>query len=135
MQGAISIKISKDQTVPGQAPDIGQQREPGKPSTKDQAINTVLISAGRQILTQGISQFAELSGNYAAADRIDTVLSIASDVAIIAAGGTVGAIAVGVKYGMNIINSAIGQTVAMRDIELLRTRAGFISTQGSRYAR
>jgi len=48
--GAISIKINKDETAQGQAPDVGgTNREPGKPTVQNQAVNTALISAGRQI--------------------------------------------------------------------------------------
>ena len=133
MQGAIDIKISKGQTAQGQRPDVQQaKREPGKPTVQNQAVNAALINAGRQVLTQGINQYAELTGNYAQAERINNVLSIGSDL-VIASTGPVGLIAIGAKYVINTTNSFIKQKRALDNIALARQRAGYISTQGSRY--
>ena len=132
----IEIKIGKKETVKGQAPTTEildrQQQEAGRPSIQSQAVNTALISAGKQVLTQGVNQFAELTGNYVAAERFNTALSIGSDIAILST-GPVGVIAVTAKYGINIANSFVKQIKANRNIDLQRQRAGFISTQGSRY--
>ena len=131
--GAISIKINKDETAQGQAPDVGgTNREPGKPTVQNQAVNTALISAGRQIMKQGITQYANLTGNYAFAEKVDDVLSIGSDIAILAT-GPVGWVAVGTKQIINIANSVIGQINAVRNVELQQQRAGYVATQGSRY--
>jgi len=132
MQGQIDIKISKSQTAEGEAPDIGQSREAGKPTVQNQAIAAVAISVGKQMLTQGVQQYASLTGNYVAAETFSNVVSIISKVAI-AATGPVGIIAVTASTGLNLINSAVKQTIAERDIALQQQRAGFISTQGSRY--
>ena len=131
--GAISIKINKDETAQGQAPDVGgTNREPGKPTVQNQAVNTALISAGRQIMKQGITQYANLTGNYAFAEKVDDVLSIGSDIAILAT-GPVGIIAVASKHAVSMANSFVKQTIAIRDIALQRDRAGYISKRGSRY--
>ena len=133
MQWAIDIKISKGQTAQGQRPDVQQtQREPGKPTVQNQAVNAALINAGKQVLTQGVTQYAELTGNYAQAENINNVLSIGSDLFILST-GAVGAIAIGAKYAINTANSFIKQKRANDNIALLRQRAGFVSTQGSRY--
>ena len=129
---AIDIKINKDQTVEGQAPDIGQEREAGKPSIQKQAVNSALINAGKQIITQGVTQYGNLTGDYATVNNINAVLSIASDISI-AATGPVGVVAVLSKKIINIGNSVVNQITAIRNIELQRQRSGFISTQGSRY--
>ena len=131
--GAISIKINKDETAQGQAPDVGgTNREPGKPTVQNQAVNTALISAGRQIASQGITQFANLTGNYVKAENFNAVLSIGSDIAILAT-GPVGIIAVASKHAVSMANSFVKQTIAIRDIALQRDRAGYISKRGSRY--
>lgn len=135
MQGMIDIKISKSETAQGQAPDVQQtSREPGKQSTKNQAVGVALIAVGKQVAIQGVNQFASLSGNYAQAERFNAILSIGSDIAI-AATGPVGLIAIGAKTAINMGNSFIKQTIARRSIDLQRDRAGFVSTQGSRYGR
>ena len=135
MQGAIDIKISKGQTTEGQRPDIQQtEREPGKPTVQNQAVNAALINAGKQVLNQSVSQFADLTGNYAQAETIENVLSIGSDLLILST-GPVGLVAVGTKYIVNATNSFIKQKRALDNIALARERLGFISTQGSRYGR
>ena len=134
MQGQIEIKISKSQTVQGQAPDVQQAREPGRSTVQNQAVNAVLFSAGKQVLTQGVSQYANLTGNYARAENINNMLSFGSDL-LIASTGPVGLIALTTKYAINITNSFIAQKRANDNIALQRQRLGFVSTQGSRYGR
>jgi uncharacterized protein YaaW (UPF0174 family) len=91
-----------------------------------------LISVGKQVLTQGVTQYAALSGNYAAAETFNAVLSIGADVATLAI-GPVGWVTVGTKTALNLANSFVKQTIAVRNIELQQSRAGIISTKGSRY--
>lgn len=134
----IEIKIGKSETVKGQAPQTeqtqAQKMEAGRPSIQKQAVNTALISAGKQILTQGINQYADLTGNYAQAEAINNVLSIGSDLAILST-GPIGVIAVASKTAISITNSFIKQKRATDNIKLQRERAGFISKLGSRYGR
>jgi hypothetical protein len=130
--GNIEIKISKSQTLEGEAPDVGQEREAGKPSVKSKAMTVALISVGKQVLTQGVTQYAALSGNYAAAETFNAVLSIGADVAMLAM-GPVGVVAVVSKTALNLFSSSVKQTIAVRNIELQQSRAGIISTKGSRY--
>ncbi len=136
--GDIDITIKKGQTGQGQAPKRPEapqsQREPGKPSIQNQAVNNALISAGRQILTQGVDQYAQMSGNYVAAERFNNALSITSDMMMLST-GPVGWIAVGTKHAVSIANSFISQQNARDEIRMQRERAGFITTQGSRYER
>lgn len=132
MNGMIDVKIAKSQTGEGQAPDIQQDREPGKPTTQNQAVNAALISAGKQVLTQGVTQYANLTGNYAKAETFNDVLSIGSDI-VIASTGPVGLIAVAAKTAINTTNNFIQQKRANDNIELAQQRAGYISTKGSRY--
>ena len=133
MQGQIEVKISKSQTVDGQAPDVGQEREAGKPSVQNQALAGAAIALSKQVLSQGITQYGNLTGNYARVETINNVLGIVSDIGIIAAGGPVGAIAVATKYALNLGNSVVSQITANREIAFAQQRAGYIATQGSRY--
>lgn len=131
----IDIIIKKSESGQGQAPTPQapqSDREPGKSTLQNQAVNAALISAGKQIMLQGINQYAELSGNYAMAESINATLSIGADVALLAT-GPVGTIAVASKYLLNVGNALVGQTRARQDVALARERAGAISTKGSRY--
>ena len=130
--GNIEIKISKSQTLEGEAPDVGQEREAGKPSVKNEAMTVALISVGKQVLTQGVQQYANLTGQYAMAETFNAVLSIGADIAILAT-GPVGWVAVGTKTALNLVSSSVKQRIAVRNIELQQSRAGIISTKGSRY--
>jgi len=132
---AIEITIKKSETGQGQSPTMPKaNQEPGKTSVKDSAINTALIMASRQVMTNGINQIAELTGNYAAADRINDTLGIGADILLVST-GPVGVIAVTTKYATNIANSFIKQYRDRNNIELMRQRVGMISTQGSRYGK
>lgn len=129
----IDILIKKSSTGQGQAPVTPQaEREPGKPNIQQQAVNAALINAGKNILYQGVNQYAELTGNYAIAETMNDVLSITSDIAILST-GPIGWIAVGSKTVINIGGSFVKQDRAWKETELLRERAGYISLQGSRY--
>ena len=127
----LAVKIGQATSADGQ-PEVTRQREPGTQTVQNQAVNTAIINAGRQIATQGITQYADLTGNYAFATTVNDVLTIGSDLAILAT-GPVGVIAVGAKYTVQITNSFIQQKRAIDNIELQQQRAGYISTQGSRY--
>jgi hypothetical protein len=131
----IKIAIEKDTTAEGVAPDYKKEGavEPGKVSTQQRAVNTALIGAGKQVLSQGIKQYGNITGDYAMVNAIDNVISIGSDVAMIAVGGVVGIIAVVAKHGLQAANLAITTMQSNRNIDLVRERAGLISVKGSRY--
>lgn len=130
----IDILIKKSSTGQGQAPQTPEaDREPGKQSLQNQAVNTALINAGKQILMQGINQYAELTGNYAGVESINAALSIGADIAMVAT-GPVGAIAVASRYLINAASSFTAQARARNNLDLARERAGFVSTQASRYS-
>lgn len=128
----LTVKIGQQTTGENQPEQTQAQREPGKSTIQNQAVNVALINAGKQMLTQGIQQYADLTGNYSMAQAFDTVMSIGADAALLAT-GPVGWIAVGAKYALNISNSFVQQKKTLREIELMQQRAGYISTQGSRY--
>lgn len=127
----LTVKIGQQTTGESQPEQI-TKREAGKPTVQNQAVNSALISAGKQVLTQGVQQYADLTGNYVAAENFETLMSIGADVAMLST-GPVGWIAVGTKYALNIANSVVKQTKADRELEFQRRRAGYISIQGSRY--
>ena len=127
----LTVKIGQ-QTTGDSQPETKTTREPGKPTIQNQAVNNALINAGKQVLTQGLKQYADLTGSYVMAESFDTIMSIGADVAMLAT-GPVGWIAVGTKHALNISSSIIGQVKADRELDFQRQRAGYISTQGSRY--
>ena len=129
----IKIAIEKDTTAEGVAPEYNKTVEPGKITPQQRAVNTALIGAGKQVLSQGIKQYGNITGDYATVNAIENVISIGSDVAMIAIGGVVGVIAVVAKHGLQTANLAITTMQSNRTIDLARERAGLISVKGSRY--
>ena len=107
--------------------------EPGKPNLQTQAINTALIDAGRSIIMQGMSHYGDLTGDYMSQARVNEALGLAGDVLMIVKGGVVGAIAVGVKYATQAINSMIQQRQNNIRVDYMRKHTGYIEAKGSRY--
>lgn len=128
----LAVKIGQSKSGEGQ-PELGSKtREVGHQTVQNQAVNTALISAGKQVLTQGITQFADFTGNYAVSETFSEIMSVGSDLAILST-GAFGVLAVGVKTSITISNSFIKQQRAREDIALQRQLAGYVSKQGSRY--
>lgn len=130
----ISIKIQSDETTAQVTQQAQKPQQAGKPSFQTQAVNTAILNAGKQVLTQGISQYGDLTGNYALSRTASEMFSIGAD-AMIALSSPVGAIAVGTKYATTIATSFIKQSRELKNTALAQERAGYISTQGSRYGR
>lgn len=127
----LAVKIGQQTTGEGQ-PEQVTSKEAGRNTVQNQAVNTALINAGKQVITQGFQQYADLTGAYAVSDAFNAVMSIGSDIAILST-GPVGWVAVGAKYAVNIGGNFSKQTKALRELELQNQRLGYVSTQGSRY--
>ena len=109
------------------------KKEKGKTSVQQGAINTALLQVGKQMVSQGISQYAELSGDYYTAGALNAVSSIGADVATIAVGGVAGAVAVAGKYALQFATSFVQQARLTQEHQFTVERLGQISTKGSRY--
>lgn len=130
---AIDIKVSKDTSQLGQAPESAPQVvEQGRPSATSQAANTAIINAGKQVLSAGIREYGNITGDYLVQESIDNALSIAADVLTIAKGGAIGALYVGTRYAVSMFASNVAQERAYRDLALARDRAGKIYVSGGR---
>ena len=119
---------AKDQTQP----QIERKNVEGN-DTQKQAINTALIQAGQQFITQGINMYGQITGDMTTIRNIQGITNIATDALIIAKGGVVGAIAVGAKYALQAGASVIEMYKTNKQIELNNQLLGTISTKGSRY--
>lgn len=135
--GQIHIFVGKGQSGELNAQDQSQPRvennEVEGNDTAKQAINTALIQAGQQFITQGISMYGQITGDTTTTKAINNVASLSADILTIAKGGVVGAIAVGAKYALQAGNSVIANYQQNRQIELNNQLLGDISLKGSRY--
>lgn len=137
MNGQIHIFVGKGQSGELQAKDQTQPEVEKKSvdgnDTQKQAINTALIQAGQQFISQGINMYGQLTGDMTTIRAIDSIANIAGDALIIAKGGVIGAIAVGTKYALQAGNAAIQSYQQNRQIALNNQLLGDISIKGSRY--
>jgi len=108
-------------------------KEKGKTSVQQGAVNAAIIQVGKQMLSQGINQYAELTGDYYTAGVLNAASSIGADVATIAIGGVPGAIAVAGEYALQFATSFVQQTRLTQEHKYTIERLGDISTKGSRY--
>lgn len=137
MNGQIHIFVGKGQSGELQAkdqtqPEIEKKSVEGN-DTQKQAINTALIQAGQQFISQGINMYGQLTGDMTTIRAIDSVVNVAGDALIIAKGGVVGAIAVGTKYALQAGNALLQTYQQNRQIALNNQLLGDISIKGSRY--
>ncbi len=133
----INIKINKtgqeDITKPGGQPAPDIKVDPGKLDIQKQAVNTAMINAGKQIASLGIREYGNITGDYATSNMVDTALGFGADILMIAAGGVVGAIAVGAKYTAQLLSQSVTLELSNRNVDFMRSRMGFVSARGSRY--
>jgi triphosphoribosyl-dephospho-CoA synthetase len=137
----IKIVIKKGEAGDGTAPTNNTgvasvqtfKKEEGKADIQTQAVNAAIIQTARQTLSTGIQQYGNLTGNYASVRTLNTVMSITSDILIIAKGGPVGAIYVAGKYASQILTQELTHIRDVQEHEFNIRRLGEISTKGSRY--
>ena len=133
--------IIKKKGSPGETPEAaeasqetaGVSNEPGKPSSTQKQVNTLLINYGKQSLQQGFKIYTDFSSNYTLSNKIDTVTNLAADIATIAAGGWLGVAAVGFKYSTQIIDSSINNQRMQNQIQARNMMLGDIVQLGGRY--
>lgn len=134
MAEPIEIVIRKTQETSTQesVAKSGDKTPKKDENTTQKAIKTALVSAGKNIASYGVSQYGNITGNTIAQRNIDNLLTVAGYVGQIAAGGWVGAIAVGVQLTAQISNNFIAATKANQQAELLYQRSGNITIDGGR---
>lgn len=131
MPEPIEIVIRKT-TEQSTQPSGEEKNKKGKENTKQKAINSALLQAGKQLASYGVSQYGNLTGNTIRQRQIDNALQVGSYIGQIAVGGWVGAIAVGVQLTTAGINNAITTRRANQQAELLYQRSGNITIDGGR---
>lgn len=134
--GAISIKITKSEneiTAPVTGEKPVQTTQPGVATAQQGAVNTALISMGKQMMMNGIKEYGNITGDYATVELIDTAMGIGSDIMMIGIGGPVGVIAVVGKHTIQLASQAVTKYNNDIEIERLRERMGRVATRGSRY--
>jgi hypothetical protein len=132
MEQPIEIVIRKTDGTAQQPTTQTPSSKKGKTSVKDQAVNTALINAGKQILSYGISQYGNITGNTIKQRQMNDAITIAGYMSQIAIGGVVGAVSVATQIGLNAVSNAVETNKANRQAELLYQRSGNATINGGR---
>ena len=110
-----------------------QPGQSGSNSLAKGAINTALIQASRQVLSQGINVYTEISGDTATSRQLNSAASIGSDVLMVAKGGIIGIGAVVAKHANTALTSEIRARKENLETSKRNALLGEISKKGSRY--
>lgn len=138
--GQIKIQIMKSPDsvdsefgVQDETQGLNGKKDVEKNSVQSQAITSALIQAGKQVMMQGINNYSQISGDYQTTRKINTAIDVGADILTMSMGGWVGIIAVGTKYALQGVNSAIQTYNANQQINYDNQMLGNISRSGSRY--
>lgn len=125
------------QTEEAQSGGAGEQlptkKEKGKKSVGQNAVGAAMAQAAIQVMQNAVNQMGNITGNYAGMRKISNSMALAGDIFTIGKYGAVGAVMVGAKHVINIMNSNINQVNVRREEDMRRQRAGRIVMGGSRY--
>lgn len=98
----------------------------------DDVMNTALFNAGKRIVSAGISQYGDLTGNTLMNKQLDTVTQLAGYVGEIIVGGWVGALSVATQIGTHGISNYAQRNRSNQEAQMLYERSGNITINGGR---
>lgn len=143
MANNIVIKISSDMsgsgvtanqntTTGGQKPQQPTPNKAGEVSVLNDLTKVLVVEQGKKLLQNVVSQYANLTGNSIAGNRLQAVSTLVGYGTQIAVGGWIGAIGVAMDIGIQAVNNAFELRKANAQLDLLRQRVGASSINGSR---
>lgn len=143
MANNIVIKISSDMsgsgvtanqntTTGGQKQQQNKPNNAGESSVLNDLTKVLVVEQGKKILQNVVSQYANLTGNSIAGNRLQSVSTLTGYVTTIAVGGWIGAIGVAVDVGIQTANNLFELRKTNAQIDLLRQRVGSSTMNGSR---
>lgn len=143
MANNIVIKISSDMsgsgvtanqntTTGGQKQQQNKPNNAGESSVLNDLTKVLVIEQGKKLLQNVVSQYANLTGNSIAGNRLQAASTLTGYVTQIAVGGWIGAIGVAVDVGIQTANNLFELRKTNAQIDLLRQRVGSSTTNGSR---
>lgn len=128
---AEGVAVNEASSPTGESQVSGEEQ--GKRNLQKEAVNGALIQVGKTIISQGINQYGNLTGNYYASEVINAVTNIGSDLATLATAGPAGWVLIAGKYAVQSIASSVSHARKVQDHNFSVERLGRISTKGSRY--
>lgn len=132
MAQPIEIVIKKTGETPYQ-PRVNLSSEATKSnSIIKKAVNTALVNAGKRVVSAGISQYGNLTGNTLMNKQLDTTTQLAGYVGEILVGGWIGAISVATQIGISGISNYTQRQKSNQEAQMLYERSGNITINGGR---
>lgn len=132
MAQPIEIVIKKTGETPYQ-PRVNLSSEATKSnSIIKKVVNTALVNAGKRVVSAGISQYGNLTGNTLMNKQLDTTTQLAGYVGEILVGGWIGAISVATQIGISGISNYTQRQKSNQEAQMLYERSGNITINGGR---
>lgn len=128
----IVIRKSGETFYQAQTPSATSKGGKGSSSVTQKAMNTALVNAGKQIVSAGINQYGNLTGNTLANKQLDNATQVAGYVGQIIAGGMIGVIAVGTQLGVQGIANYVNRQKSNQEAQMLYERSGNVTINGGR---
>ena len=132
MAEPIKIVISKTQETALQPQTATPNKASGKESVLNKAVNVALVDAGKQIVSAGINQYGNITGNTLANKQLDSLTQVAGYATQILVGGWVGAISVATQIGIQSFSNSANVRKANQEAQLLYQRSGNATIDGGR---
>lgn len=134
----VVVNIKKQPTSEMASMDAQQNQErqdPEKSNYTSNTVKTILTQTGTKMINKGLSMYGDLTGDYITQNAISQLTSAAGDIATIAIGGPIGAIAVATKIGLQVGDSYIQQSKTNYKINFMKQRTGNSALNSGRWQR
>ena len=128
----IVIRKTGETAYQPQTPSGTAQGKPKGSSIMDKAVNTALVNAGKQIVSAGINQYGNLTGNTLMNKQLDTATQVAGYVGEILVGGWIGVASVATQIGVQGISNFTQREKSNQEAQLLYERSGNVTINGGR---
>ena len=129
----VGVGEQQDTTTSGESSKAGKEtpKKAGQ-SNVNGVIAGLLISEGKKVLNNAVSQYANLTGDTITGNMLQTSTKLLGYVTAIAATGWVGAVGVAIDISLQEFSRGVEIRKANNQIELLRQRVGYSTINGGR---
>lgn len=141
MSEPVEIIVRKGQQPQGTSTEFTEtasvqrniRRDPATSTVTKNAATTAILSTARTAFTQAVQHRNSLTGRYFRAQAQQQAIGLATNVAIIAKGGPIGALYVGSRIAMDAWSQHVELIQENRAIDFNLRRTGNIAIGESRY--
>lgn len=128
----IVIRKSGETAYQPQTPSSAGKGGAKGSSIMDKAVNTALVNAGKRMVSAGINQYGNLTGNTLMNKQLDTATQVAGFVGEILVGGWIGVASVATQIGAQGISNFTQRQRSNQEAQMLYERSGNVTINGGR---